>query len=121
MRFKRNRMKNYIKTDLNQNIIELQLSILVFQEGEYYVAFCPSLNLSSYGDSIDDAKEGFDEVVMEYICEANKNKSLAPDLSGLGWQVRSHEEAKPPGQVELNIPAGLLKSQFNQSYRVPAC
>lgn len=116
-------MKNYIKTDGLDNVIELQLNVLVFQQGDFYVAYCPSLNLSSYGDTIDDAKTGFDEVMEAYLDECEENGSLRDDLVKNGWtlNIQNHKKAEPPAVVELNIPAGLLKQQFNENWSVPVC
>lgn len=116
-------MKNYIKTDGTDNIIELQLNVLVFQQGDYFVSFCPSLNLSSYGDSIDDAKVGFDEVMTSYLEECKENNSLHEDLIKNGWtfNIQNHKKVDPPAMVELNIPAGLLRTQYNESWSVPVC
>lgn len=114
-------MKNIIKTDGKNRVLSLVLNVLVFQEDEYFVSYCPSLNLSSYGDSIQDAKDGFDEVVTSYLEECKKNGTLRNDLIQHGWTIESssnHGTAFPPEQVELNIPAGLLKSQFNESRKV---
>lgn len=116
-------MNNYIKTDGNQNILELQLNVLVFQEGKFYVSYCPSLELSSYGESVLEAKEGFDEVMKEYLEECKRNGTLHQDLTNHGWTftiIHNQKMAAPPAQVELNIPAGLLKTQFNENWKVPA-
>jgi predicted RNase H-like HicB family nuclease len=116
-------MENFIKTDSNSNFIELQLSILVFQEGDYYVSYCPSLELSSYGESVQEAKEGFDEVMQVYLEESQKHGTLHDDLIKHGWKftvINKHKNVEPPAQVELNIPAGLLKTQFNEKWSVPA-
>lgn len=116
-------MKNFLKTDEFDNIIELRLNVLVFQEGDYYVAYCPSLNLSSYGDSIDDAKAGFDEVMEAYLEDSKANNSLQEDLLKNGWtlDIQNHKKVEPPTTVDLNIPAGLLRKQFNENWSVPVC
>lgn len=115
-------MNNYIKTDISDNITELQLSVLIFQEGEYYVSFCPSLNLSSYGDTIEEAKEGFDESMKIYLEYTKENGTLHDDLIKNGWTFNLENEKKvePPAMVELNIPAGLLRQQFNENWTIPA-
>lgn len=116
-------MNNFIKTDGSQRILELQLNVLVFQEGEYYVSYCPSLDLSSYGDSVADAKNGFDEVMRDYLEQSQKNGTLHQDLTNHGWTftiLHNQKKAAPPTQVDLNIPAGLLKKQFTENWPVPA-
>jgi len=116
-------MNNYIKTDESDNVLELKLSVLVFQEGDYYVAFCPSLNLSSYGGSIDEAKEGFDEAMQIYLDACKEDGTLHKDLVKNGWvfSIENNKKVEPPSMVELNIPAGLLRTQFNENWSVPVC
>lgn len=114
-------MNNYIKTDGLDNIIELQLNVLVFQQGNYFVALCPSLNLSSYGDSVEDAKVGFDEVMTSYLEDCKDNDSLREELLKNGWtfNIQNRKKAEPPAMVELNIQAGLLRTQYNENWSVP--
>lgn len=116
-------MKNYIKTDEADNVIELRLNVLLFQQGDFYVAYCPSLNLSSYGDTVSDAKVGFDEVMEAYIEDTKENGSLKDDLARNGWTFnrQNFKMAEPPAMIELNIPAGSLIQQFNENWTVPVC
>ena len=116
-------MKNYIKTDVFDNVMELQLSVLVFQQGDYYVSYCPSLNLSSYGETIEEAKTGFDEVMVAYLEECKENGSLCDDLVKNGWKIniQNHKKAEPPAIVDLDIPAGFLRKQFNENWSVSVC
>src|SRR5437667_8757499 len=92
---------NFIKTDDNENVFELQLNVLVFQEGDFFVSYCPSLDLSSYGDSINDAKDGFDDAMKNFIEDSVKNKTLHQDLINHGWTLHKHNQhkAEPPAQV----------------------
>ncbi len=40
-----------------------------FKEGEVYVSLCPELNVSSFGDTIDEAKASLKEAVEAFIEE----------------------------------------------------
>ncbi|MBL7718757.1 MAG: type II toxin-antitoxin system HicB family antitoxin [Flavipsychrobacter sp.] len=112
---------NSIRTIGKHQILSLNVSVLVFQEEGYFIAFCPALKLSSYGDSIEDAKEGFEEVITAYIEETQRQGTLNEDLTKHGWVFHS-KQVFPPEQVDIdNIPAGLLKRQFNQRYEIPVC
>lgn len=115
-------MKNFITTDGFENVLDLQLNVLVFQQGDYYVALCPSLNLSSYGDSVEEAKKGFDEVMESYLEDCEENGSLREDLIKHGWQLNDKDQnkAEPPPVVELDIPGGALRIQYNESWKVSA-
>lgn len=111
-------------TTSGDRVIELQLSVLVFQEGEFYVSYCPSLEMTSYGDSIQDAKDAFDEAMRIYFEDCQKNKTLQQDLISHGWKFIQHNndiKPEPPSQVQLEIPAGLLRTQFNENWKVAYC
>ena len=114
--------KNFIRTDGKHNVLHLHLTVLVFQQEEYYVSFCPALQLSSYGDSVQEAKNGFDDVMKDYIEEGTKKGTLHDDLVSHGWVfsvIHNQNKIEPPAKVELNIPAGLLKTQFSEKWDVP--
>jgi len=112
-------MNNRIKTEGN-NIVEMQVSLLVFQQGDYYVAYCPSLELSSYGDSVEDAKEGFDDAMNIYLEHCEKMGTLETDLVKHGWTIeRMPTKLEPPARIKLDIPAGQLISQFNENWYMP--
>ena len=107
-------MENLIKTDIQDHIIELRLNVLVFQEGDYFVSYCPSLNLSSYGTTVNEAKTGFDETMEAYLEDGKRNGTLQEDLIKNGWKFDFfiQNKAEPPAMIELNIPAGHLRKQF---------
>ncbi|RYD54876.1 MAG: hypothetical protein EOP56_18075 [Sphingobacteriales bacterium] len=114
---------NIIKTDGNDKVLELTLSVLVFQQGDFYVAYCPSLELSSYGETVQDAKEAFDEAMNSYIEDCHANGTLQQDLVQHGWKlnIMNQAHAEPPPMINLDIPSGLLRTQYNETRRVAVC
>jgi hypothetical protein len=110
---------DYIKEHTDK-YIEVQLGVLVFQEEDSYLAFCPALNLSTYGESISDVKDAFDDVLTAYIEECTKMGTLEKDLLSHGWTLQvTAGKAEPPNAIDLNIPAGMLRQQFNEPFRIP--
>ena len=102
------------------NIAEMQLSLLIYKQGDYFVAFCPSLELSSYGDSIEDAKKGFADAMDLYLEHSIENGTLEKDLLEHGWEIKQKPtKLTPPAQITLNIPSGQLISQLNQNWYMP--
>lgn len=59
-------MANVIKK-LGGDFIDVQLGVLVFQEEDSYIAYCPALDLSTYGDNISDVKDAFDDLANCYF------------------------------------------------------
>ena len=43
----------------------------IFREGDVYVGLCPELNVSSFGEDIEDAKRSLQEAVLAFVetCE----------------------------------------------------
>ena len=110
---------DYIKKH-NDKFIEVQLGVLVFQEEDSYLAFCPALNLSTYGESINDVKGAFDDLMTAYIEDGTRMGTLEKDLLSHGWTLQiSAGKAEPPQEIDLNIPAGMLRQQFNEPFRIP--
>ena len=63
----------------------------VFREGDVYVALCPELNISSFGDTIDQAKISLKEAVEAFIEECEAMGTLDEILEETGF----HEELEP--------------------------
>ncbi len=47
-----------------------------FKEGDVYVGLCPELNVSSFGNSIEDAKDSLQEAVEAFIEECEDMGTL---------------------------------------------
>ena len=78
---------DYIKK-YSDKFIEVQLGVLVFQEEDSYLAYCPALNLSTYGDNINDVKGAFDDLIAAYIEDGTKMGTLEKDLLSHGWTLQ---------------------------------
>jgi len=50
----------------------IEVEVRIFKEGDVYVALCPELDISSFGDDIESAKESFKEALVAFLeeCEA---------------------------------------------------
>jgi predicted RNase H-like HicB family nuclease len=60
-----------------------------FKEGEVYVSLCPELNVSSFGDTIDEAKASLKEAVEAFIEECEVMGTLEEVLEEAGFDRRS--------------------------------
>ena len=81
-------MENKINIDPAVKKVEVNLDLLLFKEGDYTVAFCPALNLSSFGINEEDAKLAFDEALSIFLEESTSRGSLEKILLDLGWGLR---------------------------------
>jgi predicted RNase H-like HicB family nuclease len=62
----------------------ISVEVRIFREGDVYVALCPELELSSFGDDIESAKESFKEALAAFLeeCEALGTLDEVLDESG---------------------------------------
>jgi predicted RNase H-like HicB family nuclease len=63
----------------------IDYDILVFQEENTYVAYCPELDVSSCGDTIERAKEMLRTAVRLFLEEANKMGTVEDILEESGY------------------------------------
>ena len=95
---------------IRSNKISLQISVFIFQEGEYQIAYSPALDLSGYGMDEDSALDDFKVVLKEYLSDQVTNNSLASDLEAHGWKkVDAYKALEPPFSVVYNTNKQLQK------------
>jgi predicted RNase H-like HicB family nuclease len=88
-----------------QKVINVKLSVSVMREGDSFIAYTPTLDLSTCGKTLEEAKIRFSEAVQIFFEELSKNKNTEDVLIDLGW--KKNEEGpvswQPPVLVEHNI------------------
>lgn len=60
----------------NKNIADVELDVLMLKEDDYYVAYCPSLDLSAYGKSVKQAQRSFEKNIDIFFKETNRKGTL---------------------------------------------
>jgi predicted RNase H-like HicB family nuclease len=55
---------------------KLSVSYYIVREGKYHVAYCPALELTSYGLTVAEAKRAFSEVLEIFIEETERKGTL---------------------------------------------
>lgn len=68
--------------------VDVNLPIIIFQEDESHIYYCPALDLCGYGKDENEAFESFKVVLSEYFLYTKNKKTLREDLRKLGWQIR---------------------------------
>ena len=64
---------------------KISLEIKVFKEGDVYVALCPELNVSSFGDDIENAKVSLREALEAFLEECEAMGTLQEVLEDAGF------------------------------------
>jgi predicted RNase H-like HicB family nuclease len=100
--------------------ITVNLKVVIMQEDGHFVAYCPALNLSSYGDTEAEAKEAFDEALEIFLEETNRKGTLEKLLLKLGWQLQQIPKPsyKPP-TFKKSLVKSVPKSIFEEKVQIP--
>jgi len=80
------------------NYIETNVSISFYKEGRQFIAYCPALDLSSCGETFEEAKKNFTEALDIFFAETVKMGTLEDVLVECGWKKVSRPKLhwKPP-------------------------
>jgi len=65
---------------------KITFKVEVFREGNVYVAICPELNVSSFGDTVDEAKESLLKAVEAFLEECERMGTLEEVLEEAGFR-----------------------------------
>lgn len=57
----------------------------IFREGDVYVALCPDLNVSSFGDTVDEARQSLIEALEAFLEECENRGTLDEVLREAGF------------------------------------
>jgi len=75
----------------------IQVKCEIFQEDDLYVGICPELNVSSFGETIEEAKASLQEALMAFLEECEEMNTLQEVLQEAGfiWQNNGWLPRKP--------------------------
>lgn len=84
---------------------KISLRIEIFKEGDVYVALSPELNVSSFGDTIEDAKKSAKEAIEAFIDECERMGTLEDVLEESGFSKFDDfwESRKPVAEENLAL------------------
>ena len=83
--------KLILKTSAKDNAsteYRFQLEFYVFQEDGVYIAYCPSLDISTSGDTFNEAVGNFHERFQLHVEWCVEHGTLLEDLAAHGWKVK---------------------------------
>ncbi len=105
-------MKEYLKLNLKKKFVELGAQAFVINDHDKVVLYVPSFGLTSYGDSLDEAKFMLSEIVIEdYFQELFKlsEAKVFEELRSNGWERNPIFQKKFNREPAYIDPAGILK------------
>ncbi len=68
-------MTNIIKTD-GDKVVNVSVEVQLIKQGDYIVSYCPALELSSFGDTEDDAKTAFEAALGIFLKDTHEKGTL---------------------------------------------
>lgn len=91
-------MKLFNSFERGGNTIKVTLQVVLYEEGDFSVAYCPALELSSYGKNNKTAKNEFETALTIFLEETMNRGTLEKELLSLGWVLQKVPEVKyePP-------------------------
>lgn len=99
------------------NPITADVLVMIGKEGDYFVAFCPAFQISSFGKTIDEAREYFTDALDVFIKDVMKKGTLERCLIDLGWSLK-RDNYEPP-RFENTIDLNKLKESTLIKETVP--
>lgn len=109
-------MANKIVND--KGMILLRLDVIIKKEGDYYVAYCPALEITGYGKTLEEAQNSFDIEIEIFFEETQKNCSLEKYLLRNGWRLQQTPKVSyEPPQQDISKLSALLKGSESVTHR----
>lgn len=84
-------------------MVPVEFDIIVFKENDTYVSYCPELDVSSCGNSIEHAKQMLKTAVRLFIEEAEKMGTLKDILEEANYVRDSSGKWMPPKLVATEL------------------
>src|SRR4051812_32950155 len=111
-------MKNYLTTDGGRTV-GISIDVDLLKEGDYIVAYCSALELSSFGKNETEARKNFEEALNIFVDETHKRGTLEKVLLDLGWSLRKKPTAlyTPPKSVTKTRPS--REHKFKERLQLP--
>ncbi len=100
------------------NKVKAHLLTVIFKADSDWVAYIPALELTTQGNSPEDAKRMLKEMVEIYFEEVLASKTIFEDLSRLGWQLEPYKKKKyilPKVEIDFNLNHSIIE-QSNYSF-----
>lgn len=82
--------------DIEREGVKFSLDIYIFKEGELTYSYCPSLDITGYGEDSEQAKEEMEYQLKEYFHYTLRENTLRLDLINHGWTENDNERFTAP-------------------------
>jgi len=114
-----------VSDNICDSTFKTNVEIIITKEDNLYVAYCPAIEVSGYGDTINKAKASLNEEIQIFLEETFKRGTLEKYLLKQGWTLSQVPELKyeqPRQSINKLFP--LLKASeriITQEIVIPVC
>lgn len=84
-------------------MIPIDFDSIIFKEGNDFIAYCPELDISSCGDTVDQSKEMLKIAVRLFVEEAEKMGTLDDILDEAKYKKNIDGRWFPPKLVSIEL------------------
>ncbi len=83
--------------------MKISVKIEIFKEGDAYVALAPDINVSSFGETVEDAKKSIKEAIGIFVEECQEIGTLEDVLEESGFSKLNNtwESRKPVSEENI--------------------
>jgi predicted RNase H-like HicB family nuclease len=96
---------------MDKNVQVTNLPVMILQEGSYFVAYTPALDLSVQGKTKAEVQKRFGEAVQLFFEELYRLDTVDETLEELGWQKvaapRSDSNSWTPPKIVSGTPTEI--------------
>ncbi len=82
--------------------VNFNLPVVILKEGEVFVAYTPALDISTVGETFEEAQKRFEELVAIFFEELLEAGTMKEVLLDLGW-TKKDKKLVPPVVVANQI------------------
>lgn len=94
----------------NAKFQNVSLAVMFYREGDKFIAYSPAIDLSTCGDTQNEAKIRFEEALELFLEETDKMGTLEEVLQDYGWEKIGHPQKWMPP---------VFIGQFQEEVRLP--
>lgn len=84
-------------------MIPIEFDIIIFKEDNVFVSYCPELDISSCGSTVEQARENLKTAVRLFLEEAEKMETLEDILDESGYKRNEVGKWLPPKIITTEL------------------
>lgn len=106
------------KLEIKDGYIRASLDIFSYREGNVRIMYSPALDISGYGNTVEEAKRSFYIVFHEYLRCCVENGTLDADLIKHGWKkIAAESDYRSPDIVSMIRSNSNLRSLIQGNFQ----